>query len=425
MFRAWLILIGIGMLAPPARAGLYLSSEIYADLPTQWPGFLLDQRTVRQIAVPERPKIEASPWRLRYSKELSKLNGKSLSADETADQGALLLRLGNVDRAIDVLRGGQRKHPNHFAIAANLGAAWQLKGDLIASAESLRQAVRLAPGKWLAAEELHLKLVLGRLKHKQPGQELDDLFDVRYFSAASDDMAEVERKKLTPRAVGLAQQLALWLPADGPLLWQLAELANAYGDVRTAASLMEGCTQQFGMTHRDLRRRRLRLKEAVAKLPPVPLGDRAGHQNAGGLTFRSRKPLVSGLFVAALPPISATAINRVPWEVFTATAFEGRFPPKFSSYLKELNGKTITLAGYLQPLYDDDDSAFLLIESPVGCWHCEMLELTGLLYLDPAAGETIQFEDGLRRVVGRLSLNATDPDDFIFTLRDAKIARVD
>jgi hypothetical protein len=180
------------------------------------------------------------------------------------------------------------------------------------------------------------------------------------------------------------------------------------------------------MTNHDLRRRRQRLKEAVAKLPPVPLGDLAGQQpeNAGGLTFRSRKPLVAGLIEAALPPISATAINPVPWEAFTGTAFEGKFPPKFSSYVKALNGKTITLVGYLQPLYDDD-SAFLFIESPVGCWHCEMPELTGILFLDPAAGETIQFEDGLQRVVGRLSLNATDSEDFIFTLRDAKIAPVD
>jgi hypothetical protein len=78
----------------------------------------------------------------------------------------------------------------------------------------------------------------------------------------------------------------------------------------------------------------------------------------------------------------------------------------------------------LQPV-NDEGSAFLFIEFPVGCWYCEMPELTGILLLDPAAGETIRFDRGLQRVVGRLSLNQTDPEDFLFTLRDAKIVPVD
>ncbi len=412
----------------PSQAGLYYSGETYADMPSQWRGFLLDQRALRQIAVPAGPTISASPLRVRMLDELKKLDAKAgpLTGDEIADRGALLVRLGQVDRAIEVLRSGQGRHPNHFQIAANLGTAWQLKGDLTAAADSLRQAVRLAPGKWLAAEELHLRLVVGRLKLKQPGDQLDDLFGIRYFTADGDEMPEAEQKKLTPRSVGLTQQLALWLPADGALLWQLAELANGYGDARTAASLMEGCVGQFGMANRDLRRRRQLLKEIVAKLPPVPLGDKASHEpgHAGKLTFRSRKPLVSGSIESALPPISATAVNPVPWDVFTSTAYEGKFPPKFSGYVKELNGKTVSLSGFLQPLRDDG-SAFLFIEFPVGCWYCEMPEMTGILLLDPPEGDAITYQQGLLRVVGRLSLNSTDAEDFLFTLRGAKIAPVD
>jgi len=120
------------------------------------------------------------------------------------------------------LRGGQRKHSNHFAIAANLGTAWQLKGNFVPRPNRYVRPSTLPPGKWLAAEELHLKLVLGRLKQKQPGQELDDLFGVRYFLADSNEMADAERKKLTPRAVGLNAATGALAPADGPLLWQLA-----------------------------------------------------------------------------------------------------------------------------------------------------------------------------------------------------------
>ena len=421
VFRFFVALIAMSLSALPASAGLYYSGETFAELPSQWRGFMLDQRSLRQIAVPAGPMNPASPLRMRYLEERKKLEAKmSLTGDEIADLGAILVRLGDVDRAVEVLRSGQGKHPNHFAIAANLGTAWQLKGDLAAAAESLRQAVRLAPGKQLAAEETHLKLVTSRMRQKRPGQ-LDELFGVNYFDA-KDDTSAVETKKLTPRTVGLAQQLALWLPADGPLLWQLAELANGFGEVRTAAAFAEGCVVQFNMGDRDLRRRRLLFKEAAEKL----LGDKTEHKpgHAGTLAFRSRRPLVSGLIEAGLPAVSETGINAIPWEVLAATGYEGKFPAKFSTYLKELDGKTVSLNGFMQPL-NDEALIYLFIESPVGCWYCEMPDLTGMVALEAPAEESLTFQRGLQRVIGRLRLNATDPEDFLFRLSDAKLAPLD
>ena len=69
-------------------------------------------------------------------------------------------------------------------------------------------------------------------------------------------MAEAERKKLPENAVAVVEQLALWLPADGRLLWQLGELANAHGDVATAAAILEGCVTEFALGAPELRKRR-------------------------------------------------------------------------------------------------------------------------------------------------------------------------
>ena len=60
-------------------------------------------------------------------------------------------------------------------------------------------------------------------------------------------MTDAERKKLPANAVAVVQQLALWLPADGRLLWQLGELANVHGDVRTAAAILEGCVTELAL----------------------------------------------------------------------------------------------------------------------------------------------------------------------------------
>ena len=66
-----------------AQAGLYYSGEQYAELPAQWRGFLLDQRALRQIAVPPSDKVDASPLRLQYEREAKRLEAlPGRSADQ-------------------------------------------------------------------------------------------------------------------------------------------------------------------------------------------------------------------------------------------------------------------------------------------------------------------------------------------------------
>ena len=158
--------------ASVSRAGLYYSGEQYAELPSHWRGFLLDQRTLRNIGIKPSSQRAASPARKKYEDAAAKLEKisreRKLTADETADLGALYIRLGDSAKADEILRTAQREHPNHFRLIANLGTAWQLQGDLEQSAACLEQAVRLAPGKSQKAEEYHLKLVRLRMRPLTP-----------------------------------------------------------------------------------------------------------------------------------------------------------------------------------------------------------------------------------------------------------------
>src|SRR5262249_18266226 len=133
-----------------SHAGLYYSGEPIAELPSQWRGFVLDQRALRMIAVKPAGTMQPSPLRQRYEENAARLTKaaleRKLTAEELADLGALHVRLGEPAKAVAVLRAAQREHPHHFRIAANLGTAWQLQGDLHQAAASLEQAVRLAPG---------------------------------------------------------------------------------------------------------------------------------------------------------------------------------------------------------------------------------------------------------------------------------------
>ena len=418
-----------------AQAGLYYSGEQYASLPTQWRGFLLDHRLLRNVAVKPKTESEASPLRRRYHEEAEKLQARAdmdkLSGDDYADLGALYIRLGESDRAVEILRHAHQTYPNHFAIVANLGTAWQLLGDYRQAAAALEEAVRLAPGKQLPYEEGHLKLVRSRQRSSAGG--LDDLFGIRYLGAKDayepGKLAASQMKKLPTKAVAITQQLALWLPADGPLLWQLAELANAHGDIKNAAAMMEGCVTQFNMQDLTLRKHRQILRDAVENLPQPKFGAKEAHggeTHLGTISFRSRRPLISKLIATPLVPIDPKGINPIPWELFSETVLEKPFKPNFPKYLQELQGKQIAMAGFMYPLGEDTEMAsFLFIEAPVGCWYCEMPETTGIVFVEMPTGQTTRYQRGLVRIMGRLQLNATDPEDFLYAVKDARVGNLD
>lgn len=209
-----------------------------------------------------------------------------LAPDAAAGLGAYLLRVRKTDaslpdfeEAVAVLHAAQRQHPRHFALAANLGTAYQLSGRLDAAERYLDQAVALAPDEWLATERVHLTLVQRRLREppRQSEIQLDPLFgplrQPLQFVGPSGQwepgrLAEAERAKLPGGSLEIAtlqvQQLLLWLPEDGRLVWLLGELANAQGNLRAARQALDAAVDNFRISTRELRLHRRGVQEALA-----------------------------------------------------------------------------------------------------------------------------------------------------------------
>jgi len=107
------------------------------------------QHTRSHNAAQASANLPPSPLRVRYQHAAASLEKASrerkLTADESADLGTLYVRLGEAGKAVELLRSAQRQYPNHFRIAANLGTAWQVQGNLGEAGAALRQAVRLGP----------------------------------------------------------------------------------------------------------------------------------------------------------------------------------------------------------------------------------------------------------------------------------------
>jgi hypothetical protein len=433
MYRSTAALMLLLVPALTARAGLYYSGETISELPSQWRGFLLDQRLLRNVAARPAPKQPASPYRTRYLSEADRLaklaTTRKLTADESADLGALYVRLGETVKALDVLRPAQKEHPEHFRLVANLGTAWQLHGDLEQAAAALRIAVRLAPGKFLKEEELQLRLVRLRGRESADSQTLDDVFGVQFVGTSGKyepgHLAADQRKKLPLEAVAHVQALALTLPADGRLLWQLAELAAVHGDVTTAAAIMDGCVTEFGMRDAELRSHRQAMRSAADDLARSGVdGLKTAHSkgHTSRLKTRSSRPLARHFELASLPAIDPKGVNTIPWSVITDTVIDRDFRPSFGKYLKELDGKQVELTGYMQPLGDElEVAAFLMIEYPVGCWYCEMPGVASIVLIEQPSGKTRHVTRGAVRVRGKLQLNSTDPENFLYTIRDTKV----
>src|SRR5438105_1671782 len=133
------------------------------------------------------------------------------------------------------------------------------------------------------------------------------------------------RKKLAADDVAMVQQLALWLPSDGRLLWLLGELANQHGDVRTAASILEGVVTEFALTSQEAREHRKFYRAAADEIAKLPDSEHAKYR--GDITFKSPRPVTRIIDAAALPAIRPDGINPLPWAVVSETIVGKPFRP--------------------------------------------------------------------------------------------------
>lgn len=429
MIRFSLSLVLLLVIEACANAGVHYSGETWAELPANWRGYLMDYRNVRALAV-ANPALPPSPFKERYLRERDRLAGlkRPLSSDEAADLGALHIRLGAPEKSVEVLRSALRDSPEHFRIVSNLGTAYQLVGEFDQACAALELAVKLSPPRWKAAEQLQLKLVqLRRAEAKQSGS-LDQLFSVKYTGES------LPPPQLPSDAVKLTQILALWLPGDGRILWQLGELAYSHGDLNTGAAILDGCVSEFGMGDAELRRHRQQFRaaaEQLTKKSPSGKSDaaatvHAAHSAESAIRFKSPRPFIPEPIQLTLPPVLADGMNQLPWPLLAETAFERPFRVTFHDHLRKLDGKRVTLTGFIQPTGDGlEQFNVLLLEFPVGCWYCELPEATGIVLVEAAVNKPIKITRELIQVQGRLKLNSTDPEEYLYTITDARVGPIE
>ncbi|HMO35907.1 MAG TPA: hypothetical protein PKA06_07690, partial [Gemmatales bacterium] len=124
------------------QAGIYFSQEKIIPQPDLNEFYKVQLPFLRGYGPPDVTMGgKATTQREDFLKKVAALQAKSnLSADEQADLGGYLLYLKMTsprqpafEEAVAVLEGAQRANPRHFALAANLGTAYQMVGKIDAA----------------------------------------------------------------------------------------------------------------------------------------------------------------------------------------------------------------------------------------------------------------------------------------------------
>ena len=379
-FMRLLIAVSLLLLAMPAPAALHLSMEVLEPLPASWRGTTLDLQSLRLAGNPASGETGLRPSYMRALARLEK--AVSPSADEDADRGGLLIRLGRPEQALAFLRGANARHPDHPRVMAHLATAMSVLNDH-AGAEAVLLAARasLPPG-WRAVESAHLALA----RHRKGGGTTP--FPIT-------DTATL-------------QELMLSFPGDGRLMADASAVALASGDLPAAIRLLEIATGELGV--RD--------PAALRKRGELLSGRHPAHRDPA--KPRSYRPLAPLAVDVDLPP-AENGVQPLPWTVPGASR-PGSRGYQFPEALKGLRGKRVRMVGYGQFLGDEPGEApFLLVEQPFGCWWCERPDLSGQVLVDLAEGEVLVPTRRQLTLEGVLELNATDPERYPIQIRDAKV----
>jgi tetratricopeptide (TPR) repeat protein len=306
------LLLALGCLATPARAGLYNSADPVPPIP---PGRLPDTiKDLSSLAAPLKEGAVPTPGTVRfhYQSQLQFLEAlrreRPLTVTECADLGACYIRFGKVREALETLRNqGDNKH---FLLQANLAVAYHAQGNWHQAVRAQQAALELWPNvhagwslqqlAWYRhVDRYYLRLLQARFREQELREsgrspkgtnspdQLDQLFpevkfvgsDGKTYEAGALARAMVDQ--LPHDALQVVVQLVVWLPGDNRLCWLLAELLNAGGFVEPAAEILQDLSwaRRFGPP--DLLAHRGVLRQAVPVLRELRDSTKRGQLLAG------------------------------------------------------------------------------------------------------------------------------------------------
>jgi tetratricopeptide (TPR) repeat protein len=187
------------------------------------------------------------------------------------DYAANLIRQGKTRRAIDILESIEQSHPGEYIVAANLGTAYELNGDIDRAQRWISEGIQRYPNLHQGTEWLHLRILEAKRGLAKDPNWLQT-HSVLDFDFGKDDVPKFppvwgamgEQRVLSALHYQLHERLAFVSPPDpivGELLGVYADQTAVLWPVDYAIPLYD-LALSFKPAHADvLGRRRARAME--------------------------------------------------------------------------------------------------------------------------------------------------------------------
>ncbi|HEY3401895.1 MAG TPA: tetratricopeptide repeat protein [Ohtaekwangia sp.] len=177
-------------------------------------------------------------------RELSELRRKynaTPSFEVKSDIGAILIYLGRYDEAIALYREIEQVQPGIYAVASNMGTAFELTGQNDSALHYIKKAIKIDPKSHRSSEWIHVKILEAKIRFRNNPDSL------QYFNILGLDFG-VERKPNNVNALNLeelekqirfqlSERMAFVKPKDvivGQILFELGNVTALTHDVQTA-----------------------------------------------------------------------------------------------------------------------------------------------------------------------------------------------
>lgn len=225
---------------------------------------------------------------LKDLKQLDSDYKKTGRLEYFSDYGVILVRLGRFSEAKEVFLVIEKKNPNLYNTAANIGTVYELLGEVDSALIWIKKAVRINPESHSGSEWIHVKI----LESKKAATRYPDYYNTHNilnidFGKARKPLLEstVKAKELQAQLYyQLRERISFVKPKDpivAQLLFDLGNVTAIVNDVKSALSIYD-LAKEYGYTSElfnkrtayfeklqrkaDIKNRKADIKSTIAKV---------------------------------------------------------------------------------------------------------------------------------------------------------------
>ncbi|MCX5759524.1 MAG: DUF3299 domain-containing protein, partial [Candidatus Hydrogenedentes bacterium] len=115
-----------------------------------------------------------------------------------------------------------------------------------------------------------------------------------------------------------------------------------------------------------------------------------------------------------------SGVDLLSWDTLRKTTGTRRTGPSFDKALVDKRGGSVSLIGFMVPLYDFRDiKEFILLPVPIECYFCQAPPMRDVMLVQMAAGKATDLAKEPVIISGELTLNEGPGTKFFYVIKDA------